>query len=66
MENTKNLIEIQHDALVEVIQWLDSNRHSNTKIREVVDRALNGSRIDDLKEKSNKEIGKENGQWKQL
>ena len=46
MEATKKLLEKQHDALVQVIQWLDSHsdkegRHSDKPIREVVDRVLN-------------------------
>ena len=30
----------QHAALVDVIQWLDANGHSNEPIRETVDRVL--------------------------
>ena len=47
MKATIELLEKQHDALVEVIYWLDSNKHSNKPIREVVDKLLNHS--DDLK-----------------
>ena len=43
MYKTKELIKKQHDALVDVINYLDSTKQSNTKIRETVDRALNGS-----------------------
>ncbi len=43
MDKTKELIKKQHDALVDVINYLDSTKQSNTKIRETVDRALNGS-----------------------
>ena len=34
MESTIKLISKYDWTLVEVIQWLDSNGHSNTKIRE--------------------------------
>ena len=43
MDKTKELIKKQHDALVDVINYLDSTKQSNTKIRETVDRVLNGS-----------------------
>ena len=43
MDKTKELISKQHEALVDVIQYLDSTKQSNTKIRETVDRVLNGS-----------------------
>ena len=43
MDKTKELISKQHEALVDVINYLDSTKQSNTKIRETVDRALNGS-----------------------
>ena len=43
MDKTKELIKMQHDALVDVINYLDSTKQSNTKIRETVDRVLNGS-----------------------
>jgi len=43
MDKTKERISKQHEALVDVINYLDSTKQSNTKIRETVDRALNGS-----------------------
>ena len=48
MENTIELLRKQHWALVEVIQWLDSNGHSNTEIRSKVDTILNFEK--DIKE----------------
>jgi len=56
MRATKTLIDIQRDTLVEVIQWLDSNRQSNSAIREAVDRALNGSTMDSIRRNSTEEI----------
>ena len=50
MESTINLISKYDWTLVEVIQWLDSNGHSNTKIREKVDEMLNFEK--DLKKES--------------
>ena len=41
MEKTIELLSKQHHVLVEVIHWLDSNKHSNTPIRELVDQVLN-------------------------
>ena len=41
MDNTIQLIRKYHSTLVEVIQWLDSNKHSNKPIRELVDQVLN-------------------------
>ena len=41
MDNTIELLRKQHWTLVEVIQWLDSNGHSNTEIRSKVDTILN-------------------------
>ena len=43
MKKTIELIDEQHAALVQVIQWLDSNGHSNKPIRETVDKVLNHS-----------------------
>ena len=43
MKATIKLIEKQHAALVEVIQFLDRNRHSDTLVRETVDKVLNHS-----------------------
>ena len=56
MDKTKELIKMQHDALVDVINYLDSTKQSNTKIRETVDRALNGSDWKYLKNQSSLEI----------
>ena len=41
MDNTIELLRKQHWTLVEVIQWLDSNGHSDTEIRSKVDTILN-------------------------
>ena len=43
MKNTIKLLEEQHNVLVQVIQFLDSNRHSDTPVREAVDKILNHS-----------------------
>ena len=56
MDKTKELIKMQHDALVDVIHYLDSTKQSNTKIRETVDRALNGSDWKDLEVQSSLEV----------
>ena len=56
MDKTKELIKKQHDALVDVIHYLDSTKQSNTKIRETVDRVLNGSDWKDLDVQSSLEI----------
>ena len=56
MKNTIKLIDEQHAALVDVIQWLDSNGHSNKPIREKVDKVLNGSIWNNLERESDKEI----------
>ena len=56
MDKTKELIKKQHDALVDVINYLDSTKQSNTKIRETVDRALNGSDWKDLDVQSSLEV----------
>ena len=56
MDKTKELIKMQHDALVDVINYLDSTKQSNTKIRETVDRALNGSDWRDLEVQSSLEV----------
>ena len=47
MKATIKLLEKQHNALVQVIQFLDSHGHSDEKVRETVDKLLNHS--DDLK-----------------
>ncbi len=41
MKETIELLKKQHHVLVEMIHWLDSNKHSNTPIRELVDQVLN-------------------------
>ena len=41
MKATIELLQKQHHVLVEMIHWLDSNKHSNTPIRELVDQVLN-------------------------
>mgnify|MGYP001289819052 FL=1 len=56
MKKTNERIFKQHSALVDVIQWLDSNGHSNKPIRETVDKVLNGSTWNQLEEDSNREI----------
>ena len=43
MKATIKLLENQHNALVQVIQFLDSHKHSNTPVRESVDKVLNHS-----------------------
>ena len=43
MKATIELLEKQHNALVQVIQFLDSHKHSNTPVRETVDKVLNHS-----------------------
>jgi hemerythrin-like domain-containing protein len=43
MKNTIKLLEEQHNVLVQVIQFLDRNRHSDTPVREAVDKILNHS-----------------------
>ena len=58
MKNTIELIDEQHAALVQVIQWLDSNGHSNKPIRETVDKVLNGTTWNNLERESDKEIKK--------
>ena len=56
MKATIELIKKQHAALVEVIQFLDSNKHSNTPVRETVDKLLNHS--EDLHRDSELELTK--------
>ncbi len=56
MKATIELLKKQNHALVEVIQWLDSNKHSNKPIRELVDQVLNHS--DDLYRDSEMELTK--------
>ena len=54
MKATIELLEKQHNALVQVIQFLDSHRHSDEPVREAVDKVLNHS--EDLTRKSDQEI----------
>ena len=54
MKATNDLINKYDWTLVEVIQWLDSNGHSDTEIRNKVDTMLNFEK--DLKKKSQKEL----------
>ena len=56
MKDTIKLLEEQHNVLVQVIQFLDSNRHSDTPVREAVDKILNHS--DQLHEDSKMELTK--------
>tara|TARA_R110002073_G_C9093349_1_gene548009 strand:- start:252 stop:518 length:267 start_codon:yes stop_codon:yes gene_type:complete len=56
MKKTIERINKQHSALVDVIQWLDSNSHSNEPIREIVDKVLNGSTWEKLEQDSNIEL----------
>ena len=41
VRSSLELLKKQHHVLVEMIHWLDSNKHSNTPIRELVDQVLN-------------------------
>ena len=54
MKKTIELLKKQHDVLVDVIQYLDSTKQSNTLIRSQVDTILNFEKK--LKEDSNKEL----------
>jgi hypothetical protein len=56
MKTTKFIIDLQHNALVEVIQFLDSNGHSDTEVRETVDKILNSRSFDELMEESAQEM----------
>ena len=56
MKATIKRLAMQHDALVDVIQFLDSHGHSDTEVRETVDRILNSRSFDELEEDSNREI----------
>ena len=56
MKATIEIIAQQHAALVQVIQFLDANGHSDTEVRETVDRILNSRSFDEVKEDSDKEI----------
>ena len=56
MENTIKLLKKQHEVLVDVIQYLDSTKQSNTLIRSQVDTILNFEKK--LKEDSEMELTK--------
>ena len=56
MKNTIELLKKQHDVLVEVIQYLDSTKQSNTLIRSQVDTIVNFEKK--LKEDSEVELTK--------
>ena len=59
MDKTKELISKQREALIDVINYLDSrdyNGRGRQKIRETVDRALNGSDWKDLEVQSSLEV----------
>ena len=56
MRNTIELLKKQHDVLVEVIQYLDSTKQSNTLIRSQVDTIVNFEKK--LKEDSEMELTK--------
>ena len=43
MKATIELLEKQHAALVQVIQFLDSHKHSDEPVRAAVDKILNHS-----------------------
>ena len=54
MKASIKLLEEQHAALVQVIQFLDSKNHSNEPVREAVDKVLNHS--DELYKDSEMEL----------
>ena len=56
MQNTIELLKKQHDVLVDVIQYLDSTKQSNTEIRSQVDTILNHEKK--LEEGSDMELTK--------
>ena len=59
MDKTKELISKQREALVDVINYLDSrdyNGRGRQEIRETVDRALNGSDWNNLDVQSSLEV----------
>jgi len=56
MDNTIKLLQKQHDVLVDVIQYLDSTKQSNTLIRSQVDTILNFEK--ELKKDSEMELTK--------
>ena len=54
MKATIKLISRYEATLVDVIRWLDENKHSNTYIRDKVDRMLNHEK--DLKKDAELEL----------
>jgi hypothetical protein len=56
MDDTIQLISKYNSTLVDVIQWMDSNGHSDTEIRSKVDTMLNFEK--DLKAGSEMELTK--------
>ena len=56
MQNTIKLLKKQHDVLVDVLQYLDSTKQSNTLIRSQVDTILNFEK--ELKKDSEMELTK--------
>jgi len=56
MKDTIKLLEKQHNVLVDVIQYLDSTKQSNTEIRSQVDTILNHEKK--LEEGSDMELTK--------
>jgi len=50
MSKATKLLQTQHDVLADVINWLDTNKFSNTKIRESVDLVLNHSDFYEIKQ----------------
>ena len=56
MQNTTKLLQKQHDVLVDVLQYLDSTKQSNTLIRSQVDTVVNFEK--DLKKDSEMELTK--------
>ena len=56
MDNTIKLLQKQHAVLVDVIQYLDSTKQSNTLIRSQVDTILNFEK--ELKKDSEMELTK--------
>ena len=56
MDSTIKLVQKQHDILVEVLQYLDSTKQSNTLIRSQVDTIVNFEK--QLKKESEMELTK--------
>ena len=54
MKKTIEFLDEQHAVLVQVIQFLDSHRHSDEPVREAVDKVLNHS--DELYKDSEMEL----------